>query len=71
MQDTNVSEALAASIFWVMTPRTDVIGYQRLGGIYCLHLLGYYTPRSDMVRYQLSEVFAASIFRVMTPCSNV
>jgi hypothetical protein len=25
-------------VFWVVTPRSDVVGYRRFGGPYCLHL---------------------------------
>jgi hypothetical protein len=48
-QDTNVSEDLVASIFrvkiqvsvfWVMTPYSDVLGYHRFRGPCCLHLQG-------------------------------
>jgi len=27
-------------VFWVITPCSDVVGYQRFGVPYCLHLLG-------------------------------
>jgi len=39
-QDTDVSEAHAASIFWVMTPYSVVAGYRRFRGPCCPHLQG-------------------------------
>jgi len=57
-----------------MTPCSVVVGYQRFGGLYCLHLQGeedgdscvfwVVTQCSIGVGYQRFSVHAASIFRV-------
>jgi hypothetical protein len=44
--------------FWVVTPCSVVVGYQRFGGPYCLHLQG------DKLLY-----FQVMAFWVVTPCS--
>jgi len=33
------------TVFWVVTPRSDVVGYQNVGGSCCLHLQGGILPR--------------------------
>jgi hypothetical protein len=40
MYDINISEESTASIFWVTTPRSDMVWYQRFGGPWCLYLQG-------------------------------
>jgi hypothetical protein len=54
---------IRVEVFWVMTPCSDVVGYRRFGGPYCLYLQGEvngaWTEIQDLV------------FWVMTPCSDV
>jgi hypothetical protein len=58
-------------VFWVMTPCSDVVGYQRFGGPCCLHLQGEvseaWIENHRIVMWwdtNVSEDHAASIFRV-------
>jgi hypothetical protein len=37
LQDLRLSRWWRFEVFWVATPYTVVIGYQRFGGTYCLH----------------------------------
>jgi hypothetical protein len=33
-----ITKSIHIEVFWIVTPYSDVVGYQRLGGLCCLHL---------------------------------
>jgi hypothetical protein len=39
VQDIKVSK-VQVEVFWVVTPCSVVVGYQRFGEVFCLHLQG-------------------------------
>jgi hypothetical protein len=49
--------------FWILTASSYVVGYQRFGGLCCLHLQGEVTE--EWIEVQIV------VFWVMTPCSYV
>jgi hypothetical protein len=40
--------AYLVEVFWVVTPCSDVVGYQRFGGTCCLHLQGPKTRKPQL-----------------------
>jgi hypothetical protein len=54
---------IQVTVFWVTTPCSVVVGYQRFGGPCCLHLQG------DVIEAWI-EIYV-KIFWVMTPYSYV
>jgi hypothetical protein len=50
-------------VFWIMTPCSDVVGYQRFGGLHCLHLQG------ELIGVWIE--IQVLVFCVMTVCSDV
>jgi hypothetical protein len=46
-------------VFWIVTPCSDVVGYQRFGGSCCLHVQGEEKKRW----YFLSQHYTASELR--------
>jgi hypothetical protein len=74
---------IQVAVFWVMTPCSDVVGYRRFGGPYCLHLQGEFsgawveiqvkflcvmTLCSDVVGYPSFEDLAAVTTQKTTTC---
>jgi hypothetical protein len=58
------------TVYWVVMPCSDVVGYQRFGQSYCLHLQ-VVTPCSDVVGYQRFGQSSCLHLQVVTPCSDV
>jgi hypothetical protein len=55
---------------WAVTPCSDVVGHQRFGGPYCLHLQ-VVTPCSNAAGYQrFGELYCLHL-QVVTPCRDV
>jgi hypothetical protein len=63
---------IQAVVFWFMTPCSGMIGYQRFGGPYCLHLHWVVTPCSVMIGYQrFGGPYCLHLHWVVMPHSDV
>jgi hypothetical protein len=64
---------MQVEVFWVVTPYSVVVGYQRFRGPCCLHLQGevkWWRPCSDMWNLSLMSTFCKIIFHEFLSLCN-